>query len=63
MADPERIAESKRRYDRRKPTVAIRLPDLDVLGEVVSASTAKGQTRVAWIRDAIAEKLERERKD
>jgi hypothetical protein len=61
MPDPERIAESKRRYDKKKPTASVRLPDPAMVEAVIAASTDAGMKRSEWLRQAIAEKLERER--
>ena len=62
------MAEANRHkaYNRRKPTLGVRMPDPDVLEAVVSASTEAGVSPGQWVRDAIAERLEqreRERKD
>lgn len=59
MADPERMRESKRRYDARKPTVGVRLPGT-VAEAVLTASTAEGVTRAEWIREAVEQRLARE---
>jgi hypothetical protein len=63
MADPEKIAESKRRYDARKPSLGFRAPDLDAHDAIVAASTEAGFEHTAdWLREAAAEKLARQQR-
>jgi predicted DNA-binding protein len=59
MADTEYFD----RYNRQRRTLGVRMPDPEVLDAVVAASTEAGMTKADWVRSAIAEKLERDKKD